>query len=356
MKKVNLMNQHLMRGLLSILAAIPLLLAACATPSAPGDTNSRPGSSGSSATMTLKFSHVVAKNTPKGKAADRFAELVAERSGGKIQVQVFSNSELFKDAEELQALQEGQVHFIAPATGKFASVSPPWDGPGLPYIFEHDAAVEKFLDPNNQIVRDMFEAMRSGGLVGLAIWPNGWRNFTSSVRPLRSPADFAGLRILTTTKSDEAFANALGAKGRSLPFSDHFNVLMLGNADGQYNTWSNVTTQKFHELQKYATVSRGGTYNNYAVATNAKWWDGLDPDSRRLLAAAMAETTAYARQLADGDNADALAEIRRVNRIEFYTPSDEENAAFREAAQGVIAQWESKVGKETIARLKSLNR
>jgi C4-dicarboxylate-binding protein DctP len=354
MEKLDRPNRGWSRALLAVLTAVPLALAACGTPGVPVSAPGLPVPGGSS-TMTLKFSHVVARNTPKGKSADRFAELAREKSGGKIEVQVFANSELFKDAEELQALQDGQVHFIAPATGKFASVSPPWDGPGLPYIFEHDAAVEKFLDPSNQVVKDMFEAMRPGGLVGLAIWPNGWRNFTSANRALRSPADFPGQRILTTTKSDEAFANALGAKGRSLAFSDHFNMLMLGNADGQYNTWSNITTQKFHEIQGHATISRGGTYNNYAVATNARWWDGLDPESRRVLSAAMSEASAYARQLADTDNAEAMAEIRRVGRVEIYKPTDEEVAAFRAVALRVLAEWEPKVGKETLARLRSLN-
>jgi C4-dicarboxylate-binding protein DctP len=305
--------------------------------------------------MTLKFSHVVAKETPKGKAADKFAELVKQKSNGKIEVQVFANSELYKDAEELEALQTGAIHFIAPGTDKFGGLAPQWDATALPYIFTSDAAVNKLLDPDNPVAKELFEATRPKGLLGLAMWGNGWKHFTDSKKPLKTPADFQGLKFRTSGKPDEAFVKALGGSATVMAFSEVFGALQQGVVDGQYNTWSNIYTQKFHEVQKYATVSRGGAFLTYAVGTNAKWWDSLDGDSRKILTDAMKEATAYENQLAEQDNASALAEIKKSGRLEFYEQTAEDAKAFQQAAQPVLQEWEPKVGKDIIDKLKAMN-
>jgi C4-dicarboxylate-binding protein DctP len=305
--------------------------------------------------MTLKFSHVVAKNTPKGKAADRFAEIVKEKSGGKIDVQVYANSELYKDAEELEALTSGAVHFIAPGTDKFAGLAPGWDALGLPYLFTSEKAAEKLLDPTNPTAQQLFEAMRPKGLLGLAVWANGFKHFTDSKKPLKAPADFQGLKIRTSGKTDEAFVKALGGSAQVMAFSEVFGALQQGVVDGQFNTWSNIYTQKFHEIQKYATISRGGVYLAYAVATNAKWWDGLDADSKKILTDAMKEATVFEKELSDKDNADGLAEIKKSNRMEFYEQTEADVKAFQEPASKVVAEWEPKVGKELVDKLRAMN-
>lgn len=353
------------------LTSLSLLLAACAPQraeqkpagaptSAPAassgesKTEAKPATSG--AAMTVKFSHVVTRDTPKGKASDRFAELVKQKSNGRIEVQVYPNSELYKDAEELEALQTGAIQFIAPGTDKFAGLAPKWDALGLPYLFQSDAAAKKLVDPSSPVSKDLFESMRPKGLLGLGIWGNGWKHFTDSKRALKTPADFQGLKFRTSGKTDEAFVKALGGSAQVMAFSEVFGALQQGVVDGQYNTWSNILTQKFHEVQKYATVSRGGVFLTYGVATNAKWWDGLDAADRQILMESMNEATKYANDLADKENADALQEIKSSNRMEFYEQTEEDAKTFSsQAAEKVVAEWEPKVGKEIIDQLKAMN-
>jgi C4-dicarboxylate-binding protein DctP len=355
---------------LPVLTVLALLLSACAPqragqpeskPAAPaaGAPAGKPGEAAQPAAapgaMTAKFSHVVAKDTPKGKAADRFAELVNQKSGGKIQVQVFANSELYKDAEELEALQTNAIQFIAPGTDKFGGLAPQWDATALPYIFTSDAAVNKLLDPDNPVAKELFESMRPKGLIGLAIWGNGWKHFTDSKRPLKTPADFQGLKFRTSGKPDEAFVKALGGSATVMAFSEVFGALQQGVVDGQYNTWSNIYTQKFHEVQKYATVSRGGVYLTYGVATNTSWWDSLDADSKKTFTDAMKEATAYEKQLSDKDNADSLDAIKQSGRLEFYEQTEEDAKTFQQAAQPVVQEWEPRTGKDIIDKLKAMN-
>jgi C4-dicarboxylate-binding protein DctP len=352
---------------LPAVTALTLLLAACAPQrSAPAEqakpAAGEPAKSGEAAkpaagapAMTLKFSHVVTKDTPKGKAADKFAELVKQKSGGKIEVQTFANSELYKDAEELEALQTGAIHFIAPGTDKFGSLAPQWDATSLPYLFTSDAAIKKYVDPDNEVAKELFESMRPKGLVGLGIWGNGWKHFTNSKRPIMSPADFQGLKIRTSGKPDEAFVKAMGGSAQVMAFSEVFGALQQGVVDGQYNTWSNILTQKFHEVQKYATVSRGGVFLSYGVATNAKWWDGLDADSKKVLTDAMREATKYENDLTDKENADSLTEVQKSNRLEWYEQTPEDAKTFQQAAEKVVAEWEPKTGKEIIQKLKAMN-
>jgi C4-dicarboxylate-binding protein DctP len=305
--------------------------------------------------MTLKFSHVVAKNTPKGKAADKFAELARAKSGGRIDVQVFANSELYKDADEVEALQKGTIHFIAPGNGKFGPVAPQWDATGLPYLLNSEAAVGRLLDPDNPVARELFEALRPKGLLGLAMWANGWKHFINTERPLKTPADFQGLKFGVTNKPDEAFVKALGAGAQTLPSTDIFGVMQLGGLAGTYHTWSNIASQKYHEITRYATISRGGEYLTYAVATNAGWWDGLDADSKKILAEALKEATVYERQLSDKENADALTEIKKSGRLELYEQTEADVKAFQQAAEKVISDYEQKTGRDIIDKLKAMN-
>jgi C4-dicarboxylate-binding protein DctP len=329
--------------------------APAASGAAPAEkTEAKPAASGPAA-LTVKFSHVVTRDTPKGKAADKFAELVKQKSNGRIEAQVFPNSELYKDAEELEALQTGAVHFIAPGTDKFAGLAPQWDALGLPYLFQNEAAAKKLVGTDSSVSKDLFESMRPKGLLGLGIWGNGWKHFTDSKKPLQTPADFQGLKFRTSGKTDEAFVKALGASAQVMAFSEVFGALQQGVVDGQYNTWSNVLTQKFHEVQKYATVSRGGVFLTYGVATNAKWWDGLDPADRQVLSDAMNEATRYENDLADKDNDDAYKELKASNRMEWYEQTEADAKVFSQAAEKVVAEWEPKVGKEIIEKLKAMN-
>ncbi|GEM_PF-194171 len=307
------------------------------------------------ATMTIKFNHVVTRDTPKGRAADRFAELVKQNSNGRITVQVFPNSELYKDGEEIEALQQNAIQFIAPGTDKFGVLVPQWEATALPYLFLSDAAGKKFIEPGNPVAKELNEKLRDKGMLGLGVWLNGWKHFTDSKRPLIKPDDFKGLKFRTSGKPDEAFVKALGGSAQVMAFSEVFGALQQGVVDGQYNSWSNIYTQKFHEVQKYGTISRGGALLTYGVATNAKWWDGLDADTRKILTEAMDQATKFNNQIADQDNDQAFDAIKKSGRLDLHEQTADEAKAFATVAESVIKEWEPRTGKEIIDKLKALN-
>jgi C4-dicarboxylate-binding protein DctP len=349
---------------LAAIAALALLCSACAPQrAAPESAKPAPGQAAAPAgqpaagapAMSLKFSHILAKDTPKGKGADKFAELVKQKSGGRIEVQVYPNSELYKDAEELEALQNGAIQFIAPSPDKFGSLAPEWDAVALPYLWTSDAAANKFMTPGNPLAQELLESLRPKGFLGLAVWGLGWKHFTNSKHPIKTPADFQGLKIRTSGKPDEALVKAMGGSATVMAFSELFGALQQGVVDGQYTPWANNYTSKFYEVQKYATISRGGAYVVYAVATNARWWDSLDADSRQILSDAMNEASAYQVTLSDKDNADSLEAIKQSGKVEFYEQTPEDARLFEQAAQPVIAEWEAKTGKDIIQKLKALN-
>ncbi|HYU18989.1 MAG TPA: DctP family TRAP transporter solute-binding subunit [Chloroflexota bacterium] len=315
-----------------------------------------PAQPASAPSMTLKFSHVVARDTPKHKAAEEFGRLLKQKSNGKIELQVFANSELYKDGEEIEALQTGAIHFIAPGTDKYGVIDGQWEATALPYLFTTEDAASKFLDPNNEVAKALFESLRAKGLLGMAIWSNGFKHFSDGKRPLKTPADFQGLKFRTSGKPDEAFVKALGGSAQVMAFSEVFGALQQGVVDGQYNTWSNIYTQKFHEVQKYATISRGGAFLAYGVATNAKWFDGLDPDSKKAVTEAMKEASIFNNKISDDENATALAEIKKSGRMELYEQTAEDSNAFAKVSESVWKEWEPKTGKEIIEKLQALNK
>lgn len=353
--------------LLALSLATSLVVAGCApqrgaAPAQPAQPAQPAGKEGAAAqqagapSMTLKFSHVVAKDTPKHKAAEEFARLVKQKSNGKIDVQIFANSELYKDGEEIEALQQGAIHFIAPGTDKFGVIEGQWEALALPYIFTSDEGIAKLVNPDNEVAKGLFESLRPKGMVGMGIWSNGIKHFTNGKRPLKTPADFQGLKFRTSGKPDEAFVRALGGSAQVMAFSEVFGALQQGVVDGQYNVWSNTLTQKFYEVQKYGTVGRGGALLTYGVATNAKWLDGLDADSKKAVTDAMKEATVFANKISDEENATGLTEIRKSGRMEFYEQTAEDAQALVKVAEPVWKEWEPKTGKEIIDKLRALNK
>ncbi|MBI3966970.1 MAG: DctP family TRAP transporter solute-binding subunit [Chloroflexi bacterium] len=307
-------------------------------PPAGQPSSAAPKPAANASAQVLKFNHVVAKDTPKHKTAEKFAELLKQKSNGKYEVQIYPNSELYKDGEEIEGLQQGAIHFIAPGPDKLAVIAPVWDAPALPGIFENDAAVQRFLDPNTPVAKEMFEALRAKNLLGMAIWFNGWKHFTNSKRPLKTADDFKGLKFRTSGKPDEAFVKALGGSAQVMAFSEVFSALQQGVVEGQYNTWSNVFTQKFHEVQKYATASRGGVMLSYPVATNAKWFDGLSAEDKKAVTDAMIEATAWGNKLGAKENEDAYEGIKKSGRTEIYEQTEADAKAWNEKAQDVVKQ------------------
>ncbi|WP_298952748.1 TRAP transporter substrate-binding protein [uncultured Methylobacterium sp.] len=298
------------------------------------------------APTVIKFSHVVAPDTPKGRGADRFRELAEKYTDGKVKVEVYPNSQLFKDKEELEALQLGAVQMLAPSLAKFGPLgAKEFEVFDLPYILPDKDALRRVTE--GPLGKRLFSKLETKGITGLAYWDNGFK-IMSANKPLRQPADFRGLKMrIQSSKVLEAQFRALGAIPQVMAFSEVYQGMQTGVVDGSENTPSNMFTQKHHEVQKYATLSDHG-YIGYAVITNKKFWDGLPADVRTGLEKAMAEATTYANEVASKDNAEAMDEMRKSGKITFIELSADEKAAWKKALEPVTADMSKRVGKDVV--------
>lgn len=300
--------------------------------------------------IVIKFSHVVAPDTPKGKGADKFKELAEKYTNGRVKVEVYPNSQLYKDKEEVEALQLGAVQMLAPSLAKFGPLGvKDFEVFDIPYILPDKAALRKVTD--GDLGKRLFSKLETKGIVGLAYWDNGFK-IMSANKPLREPADFRGLKMrIQSSKVLEAQFKALGALPQVLPFSEVYQAMQTGVVDGSENTPSNMYTQKHYEVQKYATLSDHG-YIGYAVIVNKKFWDGLPADIRDELARAMKEATAFTNDSAQKDNDDALEAMKKSGRIEYITLTPEQKAAWRKTLEPVGDEMASRIGKDTIAEFR----
>ncbi|WP_288580003.1 TRAP transporter substrate-binding protein [uncultured Methylobacterium sp.] len=298
------------------------------------------------APIVIKFSHVVAPDTPKGRGADKFKELAEKYTNGKVKVEVYPNSQLFKDKEEVEALQLGAVQMLAPSLAKFGPLgAKEFEVFDLPYILPDKAALRRVTD--GALGKRLFDKLQSKGITGLAYWDNGFKVMSAN-KPLRMPSDFRGLKMrIQSSKVLEAQFRALGAIPQVMAFSEVYQGMQTGVVDGSENTPSNMFTQKHHEVQKFVTLSDHG-YIGYAVITNKKFWDGLPADMRTELDKAMTEATVYANQVADKDNADALEEMKKSGKTTFVTLTPDEKAAWKAALEPVTADMAKRVGKDVI--------
>src|SRR5205809_6897132 len=246
--------------------------------------------------IVIKFSHVVALDTPKGKGAEYFKKLAEERTNGRVKVEVYPNSALFKDGEEMEALQLGSVQMLAPSVSKFGPLGVrEFEVFDLPYMFDSYDDLHKVGD--GPVGKQLFKKLESKGIVGLAFWDNGFKDMSAN-KPLRKPEDVRGLKLrIQSSKVLDSQMRALGAVPQVMAFSEVYQALQTGVVDGTENPPSNLYTQKMYEVQKYLTISDHG-YLGYAVIVNKKFWDGLPPDIRKILDEAMADATKYADDIA----------------------------------------------------------
>jgi C4-dicarboxylate-binding protein DctP len=298
------------------------------------------------APIVIKFSHVVAVDTPKGKGADKFKELVEKRLAGKVKVEVYPNSQLYKDGEEMEALQLGSVQMLAPSLAKFGPLGVrEFEVFDLPYIFDNYDELHRVTD--GPVGAMLFKKLEPKGISGLAYWDNGFKIFSSN-KPLKLPADLKGQKLrIQSSKVLEAQTRVLGALPQTMAFSEVYQALQTGVVDGTENPPSNMFTQKMHEVQKYAAVTDHG-YLGYAVIVNKKFWDGLPADVRRELDAAMKEATAYANHIAKQENEQALAKIKASGKTSVHEPTAQERAAWKKALVPVHKEMEGRIGRETL--------
>ncbi|HTS85385.1 MAG TPA: TRAP transporter substrate-binding protein [Usitatibacter sp.] len=296
--------------------------------------------------IVIKFSHVVAESTPKGRAALRFKELAEERTKGRVKVEVYPNSTLYKDGEEMSALQLGSVQMLAPSISKFGPLGVnAFEAFDLPYIFPNRDVLNRVI--NGPVGKDLLGRLEKYGITGLAYWDNGFKVMSAN-KPLHLPADFRGLKMrIKSSKVLEAQFRALGAVPQVMAFSEVYQAMQTGVVDGSENSLPNLWTQKFFEVQKYVALSDHG-YDCYAVIVNTKFWNGLPADIRATLEQAMKDATAYQFELSAREQDDDLAKIKAANRAQVYDLTDAEKAAWRAALLPVHKQMEARIGKDVI--------
>lgn len=315
------------------------LVAACSVMAA--------GASFADAPIIIKFSHVVAKDTPKGKAAEKFKELAEAVTKGKVKIEIYPNSTLYKDKEELEALQLGAVQMLAPSLAKFGPLGvKEFELFDLPFIFADKKALAKITE--GPIGRELLNKLDAKGILGLAYWDNGFKMMSSN-RPIHTPTDMKGLKMrIQASKVLDEQMRVLGANPQVMAFSEVYQALQTGVVDGAENPPSNLYTQKMHEVQKHLTVTNHG-YIGYAVIVNKKFWDKLPADVRTQLENAMREASKYANTIAQQENDRALEAVKKAGTTTVYVPNEKEKAAWQAALLPVQKTMADRIGKDLIA-------
>ena len=321
-----------MRKLLLAVAAVALVLA--------------PAVGQAQTPIVIKFSHVVANDTPKGKGALKFKELAEKYTDGKVKVEIYPNSTLYKDKEEIEALQLGSVQMLAPSTAKFAPLGiKEFEALDLPWLFKDDQTYSNAM--KGTVGKWLFQKLEAKGITGLAYWDNGF-HMLSANRPLVKPTDFQGLKVrISGSKVADQYFRLLGTIPQIMAFSEVYQALQTGVVDGCENTASNYLTQKFYEVQKDITVSYHA-HLQYAVIVNSKFWSGLPPDIRTQLDKAMADATDYTNSIARQENEDALTEIKKTGKTTLHYLTDADRKAWQEAMQPTYKWAKGRVGQEVL--------
>jgi C4-dicarboxylate-binding protein DctP len=296
--------------------------------------------------IIIKFSHVVASDTPKGKAAQKFKELAEKATKGRVKVEVYPNSQLYGDKDEMEALQLGAVQMLAPSLAKFGQIGMrEFEIFDLPYIFPNKDAVYRVTE--GWIGQGLLKNLESKGITGLAFWDNGFKVMSAN-KPVRSPSDMAGLRMrIQPSKVLDVQMRTLGARPQVLGFGEVAQALKSGAVDGTENPPSNFYTQNMHEVQRHLAVTNHG-YLGYAVIVNKKFWDGLPGNIRTELEAAMKEATGYANTIAQKENDAALEKVKQSGKTRVYNLSEQEKDAWHTALAPVRMQMEARIGRDLI--------
>ncbi len=300
--------------------------------------------------IVIKLSHVVAENTPKGLASLKFKELAEKKLPGKVQIQVFPNSQLFGDAKELEALLLNDVQIINPSLSKFDRYTKKIQVFDLPFLFKDSKSAQSLQGSKEG--QALLKSMEDKGLIGLAYWANGMRHFAAN-KDFTVPADIKGLKFrIQASDVYESIMKAFGASGQKMAFAEVYQGLQTGVVDGQENTFSNMYSQKFHEVQKTIVETNHGILD-YMVVVNAKWWNGLPADIKKGLTEAMNEATVYNNKISQEKNDEARKAIVDSGKTKIKVLTDAQLAEWKKAVAPVYAQFENDIGADLIKAAQS---
>ena len=305
------------------------------------------------APILIKYSHVVADVTPKGQAALKFKELAEKKLAGKVEVQVFPNSQLFGDGKEMEALLLGDVQILAPSLAKFGKYTPKLQIFDLPFLFSDLAAVDRFQAGAEG--QALLNSMTKKGITGLGYLHNGMKQLSAN-KMLAMPADAKGMKFrIQASDVLESQFKAVGANPQKLSFAEVYQALQTGVVDGAENPWSNIYSKKFHEVQSYIMESNHGVLD-YMVITNTKWWDGLPADVRTGLNEAMKESIAFGNKVANEEDAEFRKKVMADNKAKVVPLNAEQQKAWRTAMQPVWKQFEGEIGADLIQAAQKANK
>ncbi|MEX2414542.1 MAG: DctP family TRAP transporter solute-binding subunit [Paenibacillaceae bacterium] len=304
--------------------------------------------------IIIKFSHVTAPGSVKGKAADKFAELVAEKTEGRVKVEVFPSSQLYGDADELDALISGNVQMIAPSVTKMVKLDPRWQFVDMPYLFQDEDHARKFF--NSDLGKNLLagDKLVANDILGLVFWENGFKHLMNNKKPLQSVADFKGMKFrVQAGKVLEGQFKALGAGSATIAFGETYAALQQGTVDGTENTFNNMDTQKYQEVQKYLTVSEHGRLD-YGVFVNQTFWKGMPADIRAKVEEALKEATELEWQLAHDENMASFENMKNAGKVQINVLTKEQRAELEEAFKDVYSEFTSLITPELIDGIRQL--
>ncbi|MCJ8322270.1 MAG: TRAP transporter substrate-binding protein [Rhizobiales bacterium] len=297
------------------------------------------------AEILIKFSHVVAENTPKGIMANKFAELIEQRLAGKVKVQVFPNGQLFSDQKVLEAMLLGDVQLAAPSLSKFGKYTSVLQVYDLPFLFKDIDAVGRFqAGPEGQA---MLKSLESKGLLGLGYMHNGLKQLSAN-NALLKPSDAKGnkFRIMSSNVLVAQF-ESVGAVPLKKPYAEVFTLLQTRAIDGQENTWSNIYSKKFFEVQDHITNSNHGLLD-YMVVTSSEFWESLPDDIRPVVKTALDEAILIGNDVARDKAQSDMQKIIDSGRTTVHTLTDEQRAMWVEAMKPVWAEFADEIGQDII--------
>lgn len=303
--------------------------------------------------ITIKFAHVVADNTPKGKGALLFKQLAEERLPGRVKVEVYPNSSLFGDGKEMEALLLNDVQLLAPSLAKFEHYTKQLQIYDLPFLFDNMQAVDRFQ--TSDIGKELLKSMESKGITGLAYWHNGLKQMSAN-KAIRLPRDARGLkfRVQASAVLEEQF-KAVRANPRKMSFAEVYQGLQTGVVNGTENTWSNYYSQKVHEVQPYMIESDHGLID-YMLITNTSFWNGLPADVRTELEQIISEVSLQVNQYAAELNEQDKQHIVDSGRTQIIKLTDAERGQWREAMRPVWKKFESEIGAQRIQAAEAANK
>ena len=310
---------------------------------------------GEGGTYTIKFSHVVAPDTPKGLAAEKFKELAEESCGEKLKVDIFPNSQLYGDEDELQALQGGSVQMLAPATAKFTTIAPAVQVLDLPFLFDNVEDIPEVVSKDSKVGQAIYnnKELASKNIKVLGLWDNGLKQLSSN-QEMRAPEDLNGLKMrIQPSDVLRSQFDKWGASTTPMAFGEVFNALQQGVIDGQENPYSNIYSQKMHTVQDYITESNHG-YIGYVAAINNDFYESLPDDVKQCVTEAADGATEYNREIAAQKNQDDKKKIQDEGSTEIVQLSDAERQAFKDqVVPEVWDEYADVIGQEVIDDLKA---